>query len=88
MYSAFKYVSYITTTVLNEPSRFCFPYRYPVPHTLVLADRTEEQAETVYEDCAVLNPGTFTAEGSFAVYRPATREVELSSLCGEEAEEA
>lgn len=74
---------------------------YPLPHALVLADRSAPQASTVFEDTACLNPvraratrstadaqltrrvpcqGSFGTDGSFAVYRPSTRTVELSAV--------
>ena len=32
------------------------------------------------KDTALVNPGCFADDGSFAVYRPATREVEFSAV--------
>lgn len=53
---------------------------YPAPHCLVLGDRTEQQALAKFEDTELVNPGCFADDGSFAVYRPATREVEFSAV--------
>eukprot|EP00937_MAST-01D_sp_MAST-1D-sp2_P002524 g2524.t1 len=51
----------------------------PLPDVLILADRTD-QYQWKYEDCAVLNPGSFPTDFSFVVYRPATRETEFSRI--------
>ena len=53
---------------------------FPTPHALLLADRSAHQAQIVFEDCACLNTGSFGTDGSFAIYRPATRESELSKV--------
>ena len=53
---------------------------YPAPHMVVLGDRTEQQASAKFEDTELVNPGCFADDGSFAVYRPATREVEFSAV--------
>ena len=53
---------------------------YPAPHCVVLGDRTEQQALAKFEDTELVNPGCFADDGSFAVYRPATREVEFSAV--------
>ena len=52
---------------------------YPAPHCVVLGDRTEQQALAKFEDTELVNPGCFADDGSFAVYRPATRETEFSA---------
>ena len=52
---------------------------YPAPHCVVLGDRTEQQARAKFEDTELVNPGSFADDGSFAVYRPATRETEFSA---------
>ena len=52
---------------------------YPAPHCIVLGDRTEQQALAKFEDTELVNPGCFADDGSFAVYRPATRETEFSA---------
>lgn len=51
----------------------------PLPHLLVLGDRTEKFVK-VYNGCVVTNPGSFSSDSSFVVYRPAERVVELSQL--------
>jgi hypothetical protein len=50
-----------------------------MPDLLVLADRTDQYSWR-YEDCLVLNPGPFTADFSFVVYRPASFETEFSRV--------
>jgi hypothetical protein len=50
-----------------------------MPDLLVLADRTDQYSWR-YEDCLVLNPGQFTADFSFVVYRPASFETEFSRV--------
>jgi DNA polymerase epsilon subunit 2 len=52
---------------------------WPMPDLLVLADRTDQYSWR-YEDCLVLNPGPFTADFSFVVYRPASFETEFSRV--------
>lgn len=52
---------------------------WPMPDLLVLADRTDQYSWR-YEDCLVLNPGQFTADFSFVVYRPASFETEFSRV--------
>ena len=51
----------------------------PLPHLLILGDRTEKFVHS-YNGCVVTNPGSFSADSSFIVYRPAERVVELSQL--------
>ncbi len=57
---------------------------YPLPQLLVLADHHEhyshEIASADYEGTAVINPGSFSVDFSFFVYRPGSRELELSQL--------
>ncbi|EFJ19040.1 hypothetical protein SELMODRAFT_111965 [Selaginella moellendorffii] len=52
---------------------------YPTPHTIVLGDRTEQKLFK-YMGVTAFSPGSFSVDGTFAAYRPATQEVELSSL--------
>lgn len=52
---------------------------YPMPDVVVLADHTE-QYNWRYEDCLVLNPGSFPTDSSFVVYRPSTFETEFSRV--------
>ncbi|CAN8244283.1 unnamed protein product [Cochlearia groenlandica] len=55
---------------------------YPTPHTIVLGDKSEQKVykfgETSPTTC--FNPGSFSTDSTFVVYRPSTHEVELSSL--------
>jgi DNA polymerase epsilon subunit 2 len=53
---------------------------YPLPHALLLADRSVPQASCAFEDVAAANPGSFGTDGSFAVFRPAQRTFELSAV--------
>ncbi|CAA7400803.1 unnamed protein product [Spirodela intermedia] len=57
---------------------------YPNPHTIVLGD-SSEQNSFKYSGITCFNPGSFSRDGTFAAYRPCTREVELSALEGCEA---
>jgi DNA polymerase epsilon subunit 2 len=50
----------------------------PLPHLLVLADRAD-QAECE-KTCNAVNPGSFSADGSFLVYYPASRTSEFSRV--------
>lgn len=52
---------------------------YPTPHTIVLADKSEQKAFK-YTGITCFNPGSFANDGTFVAYRPATQEVELSAL--------
>nr|XP_043634712.1 DNA polymerase epsilon subunit B [Erigeron canadensis] len=52
---------------------------YPTPHTIVLADRSEQKA-TTYMGTTCFNPGSFSIDNTFVVYRPCNQEVELSAL--------
>uniref|UniRef100_A0A7N0VA45 DNA polymerase epsilon subunit n=1 Tax=Kalanchoe fedtschenkoi TaxID=63787 RepID=A0A7N0VA45_KALFE len=52
---------------------------YPSPHTIVLADRSEQKAFK-YAGITCFNPGSFTNESTFVAYRPCRQEVELSAL--------
>lgn len=52
---------------------------YPAPHTIVLGDKSE-QKEFRYHGVTCLNPGSFSNDGTFAAYRPCTREAELSTV--------
>lgn len=51
----------------------------PLPHLLVLADRVDQFSWT-HVDCNAVNPGSFSSDGSFLVYRPASRQVEFSRV--------
>lgn len=52
----------------------------PLPHLLVLGDRTSHKFEFDRGECTVSNPGSFAMDSSFIVYRPATRDIELSKV--------
>nr|GLL35369.1 DNA polymerase epsilon subunit B [Ipomoea trifida] len=52
---------------------------YPTPHTIVLADKSEQKAFK-YTGITCFNPGSFSSDGTFVAYRPCNREVELSAL--------
>jgi DNA polymerase epsilon subunit 2 len=53
---------------------------FPQPQVLIMADRTAPQTSCEFEGCTCINPGAFGADGSFVVFKPATREVQLSGL--------
>lgn len=52
---------------------------FPLPHLLVLADRTE-QFSYEYKGCNTVNPGMFASDFSFVVYQPSTRSVQFSRV--------
>ncbi|TXG60114.1 hypothetical protein EZV62_014687 [Acer yangbiense] len=52
---------------------------YPTPHTIVLSDKSE-QKEFKYTGITCFNPGSFSGDSTFVVYRPCTQKVELSTL--------
>ncbi|CAM9690353.1 unnamed protein product, partial [Chrysoparadoxa australica] len=52
---------------------------YPLPHAVVLADRTEEYVWRMGGTVA-FNPGSFATNSSFMVYRPATKETDFSTV--------
>ncbi len=49
----------------------------PLPDLLVLADQMEHYHHVLGSTHAI-NPGSFTSDFSFIVYRPHSREIELS----------
>ncbi|KAJ3199668.1 DNA polymerase epsilon subunit 2 [Dinochytrium kinnereticum] len=49
---------------------------YPLPHSLILADAYEPYAHS-YENCVVINPGSFSTRSSFAVWSPADKTGEV-----------
>lgn len=51
----------------------------PLPHLLVLGDQVD-QFSYDYCGCKVVNPGSFSSDYSFIVYRPATKSVEFSRI--------
>ncbi|CAM6105733.1 unnamed protein product [Calypogeia fissa] len=52
---------------------------YPTPQTIVLADRLEQKVFK-YAGVTSFSPGSFSSDGAFIAYRPATSEPELSSI--------
>ncbi|KAF5935966.1 hypothetical protein HYC85_027095 [Camellia sinensis] len=52
---------------------------YPIPHTIVLGDKSEQKAFN-YTGITCFNPGSFSNDSTFVAYRPCTGEVELSAL--------
>ncbi|KAK1421047.1 hypothetical protein QVD17_23104 [Tagetes erecta] len=52
---------------------------YPTPHTIVLGDQSEQKAFR-YTGITCFNPGSFSRDYTFVVYRPCNQEVELSAL--------
>ncbi|GJP59117.1 hypothetical protein CLOP_g8319, partial [Closterium sp. NIES-67] len=48
---------------------------FPAPHVLILADAAD-QGSTVVNDVTCINPGSFSLDGTFTAYYPATRTVE------------
>ncbi|KAL2610780.1 hypothetical protein R1flu_022472 [Riccia fluitans] len=52
---------------------------YPIPHTMVLADRLV-QKEFKYSGVTSFSPGSFSHDGAFTAYHPGTKETELSSI--------
>ncbi|KAK4362675.1 hypothetical protein RND71_017916 [Anisodus tanguticus] len=52
---------------------------YPIPHTIVLGDKSEQKAFR-YTGVTCFNPGSFSNDGTFVAYRPCNQEVELSAL--------
>ncbi|KAJ8599901.1 hypothetical protein CTAYLR_002824 [Chrysophaeum taylorii] len=53
---------------------------YPPPNALALADDTAPRFDTVYENCAVFNPGNFAQDGAFVLYDPLTCKVDSSRV--------
>lgn len=53
----------------------------PLPHLLVLGDQMDQFAHDIDNcDCKAVNPGSFSTDYSFIVYRPASKTVELSRI--------
>jgi DNA polymerase epsilon subunit 2 len=59
---------------------------YPLPDVIVLADHFA-QFEHTYEECLVLNPGSFPVDFSFVVYSPASTTAEFCIVKEREQEE-
>jgi len=53
---------------------------YPAPNAVFLGDRSEHQATTNFEETCLSNPGSFSTDGSFLVYCPATGETQFSAV--------
>jgi len=54
-------------------------YLYPSPHLIVLAD-TNDDYMWKYQDCNVVCPGNFSANGSFIAYTPYNKYVDFSKV--------
>ena len=54
---------------------------------VVLADDCDEYHMT-YEECLVFNPGSFPRDTGFMVYRPSSRETEISRVRDDAAADA
>ncbi|KAG6543897.1 hypothetical protein Mapa_014737 [Marchantia paleacea] len=52
---------------------------YPLPHTVVLADRLIQKVFN-YTGVTSFSPGSFSHDGAFIAYRPGTKEAEISSI--------
>eukprot|EP01038_Epipyxis_sp_PR26KG_P013213 gene13213-17712_t len=52
---------------------------FPLPHLLILADHADHYSY-VYKACTTVNPGSFSSDYSFVVYRPASKSVEFSRV--------
>ncbi|KAL6583692.1 hypothetical protein OROMI_002981 [Orobanche minor] len=52
---------------------------YPTPHTIVLGDKSDQKAFK-YTGITCFNPGSFSNDFTFIVYRPCSQEVELSAV--------
>ncbi|KAJ7560741.1 hypothetical protein O6H91_04G143500 [Diphasiastrum complanatum] len=68
--------------LMTEPISWNYDHSlrlYPTPHTIVLAD-CSEQKMFKYTGVTCFNPGSFTNDGTFVAYRPATQEPELSAI--------
>lgn len=51
---------------------------YPPPSILCLADTTAPTFEVCYSNTTVFNPGDFSNDGSFVLFRPNTGKIEMS----------
>lgn len=52
---------------------------YPLPHTVVLADRLIQKVFN-YTGVTSFSPGSFSHDGAFIAYRPGSKEAEISSI--------
>lgn len=52
---------------------------YPLPDLVLLADNFDQWSQC-YEDCLVANPGIFSTDFSFVLYRPTSGKVEFSRI--------
>jgi len=53
---------------------------YPLPDVLILADQANFYQKKYKNELIVLNPGNFSLDSTFAIYWPATKEIELSNI--------
>ena len=51
----------------------------PLPHLLILADHADQYSFDC-KGCQTVNPGSFSSDYSFVVYRPSNKECEFSRL--------
>ena len=54
---------------------------HPAPDVLIMADR-QAQFQCEYEETLGINPGSFSTSFAWMVYRPHTKEVEISDFEG------
>lgn len=52
---------------------------FPLPHLVVMADNYD-QYQWNNDGCVVMNPGSFSSDGSFVVYLPAQEKIEFSRV--------
>jgi DNA polymerase epsilon subunit 2 len=52
---------------------------YPLPDLILFADNFDQWSRC-YDDCMAANPGIFSTDFSFIVYRPTTKDVEFSRV--------
>lgn len=52
---------------------------YPLPDLILFADNFDQWSRC-YDDCMAANPGIFSTDFSFIVYRPTSKDVEFSRV--------
>ena len=70
-------------TTLLQPTLWNYDHAlrlYPPPDTLCISDNTSPQFDTEYMTTKVFNPGNFTCDGTFVLFRPNTEELEASKV--------
>ena len=72
-------LSIATFGMLNNQAKSCCIFDYLCDLQLILADKTEQFSLT-YGGCLAVNPGSFSGDFSFIVYRPSSKEVEFSKV--------